>query len=116
MEVIVIDDEARLSRLISDLFNSDGIKSQWFADSRKGLEAILKLKPRLVISDIKMSFLDGLALMKQVHSKLDIPFVFYSGESPYPEQFLLNAGAKRLFQKPHDLHEIFSYARSILEK
>ena len=57
MEVIVIDDEARLSRLISDLFNSDGIKSQWFADSRKGLEAILKLRPILFMDDFPRSLM-----------------------------------------------------------
>ena len=115
MKVIVVDDESRLAKMISDLLELEGVNCGWFDDSSIAYEEILKHKPAIVVSDIVMPLLDGLELMKKVNQSLgDIKFIFFSGQNPYSDDTLLNQGAQKVFQKPQDLQDVFSYVEEHL--
>lgn len=108
--VFVVDDEVDIVEILQFGLESEGYRVMGFTC---GDELIKNLHedPDLILSDIKMPKIDGLGLLKEVHSLTpDIPFIFFSGY--ITKEVMLEAlplGAQGFLEKPIDL----DYVRSI---
>lgn len=87
LRIVIIEDEERARRGLASmihLLDSECEVVAQAADGRRGLELILKLKPDLVFTDIKMPFVDGLEMIKIVRSEgLDTRFVIISAHENF---------------------------------
>jgi two-component system response regulator YesN len=83
-------------------------------NGRKGLELIRTARPDVVITDIMMPDLDGLAMMEQVRESYpDIFFIIISGHDDFEyAQRALKAGAYDYLLKPIELRDV----NAVLEK
>lgn len=81
------------------------------ADGLEGVEAVMRLRPDLVITDIRMPGLDGLALIREVQGSLDPSewpqFVLVSGHADFEfARRALQLGVKDYLLKPVDDAEL----------
>lgn len=87
MRIVIIEDEERARRGLASmiqLLNCDCEVVAQAADGRRGLELILKLKPDLVFTDIKMPIVDGLEMISLVRSEgLETRFVIISAHENF---------------------------------
>jgi two-component system, sensor histidine kinase and response regulator len=81
--ILVVEDEPALRELVREILETAGFRVATAANGRKGLEALARLTPHLVLSDIKMPLMDGYQFYRQVRSHPEwdaIPFVFLSSK------------------------------------
>jgi CheY-like chemotaxis protein len=68
LRVLVVDDEADARELVGTMLRQYGIEVTEVASASEGLEALRRLKPNVLISDIGMPLEDGYALMRKVRA------------------------------------------------
>ena len=85
--VIVVDDETWILKLIHKIVDWEAFGFQIIADAsdgKKALELIAENKPDLVITDIRMPSLDGIGLIKATRAlEIECEFVIISGYSDF---------------------------------
>jgi DNA-binding response OmpR family regulator len=81
-KIVCVEDEEGIREDIVETLELAGHTIFWAENGQPGLEIILREKPDLVISDITMPVMDGLALLSVIRSEheelADMPFVFLS--------------------------------------
>ncbi len=119
-KVLIVDDSKTIRNILSRIFSSDpGFEVCAMAEKPSDVEAlILKHKPDVITMDIHMPEMDGVALLKIIAPKFNIPTVMISSISMAEGPMVLEAlehGAIDYIQKP-ELSEIESVTPLILEK
>ena len=64
--VIIVEDEARLREPLQEALTAEGFHVLTAANGREGLELILKHRPDLVLLDIVMPAMSGLAVLHEI--------------------------------------------------
>ena len=79
-KILIVDDEEALVDILVEIFARAGWESTGASDGKKALVLIDSFKPNVVISDINMPNLDGLAMLETIQKKcLDTPVILLSG-------------------------------------
>lgn len=108
--VLILDDESDLTKMLQQFFQMRGIDSYTFNDPVQALDAVRKLKIDVVVSDIRMPKMNGLAFLTEIRKLhfYEPGVVFISG---YPEEYgvesLLDLGAFAFLEKPVDLEKLY---------
>lgn len=119
-KVLIVDDSKTIRNILSRIFSTDSeFEVCAMAERPSEVEAlILKHKPDVITLDIHMPEMDGVALLKQIAPKFNIPTVMISSISMAEGPLVLEAlenGAVDYIQKP-ELSEIEKVTPLILEK
>jgi DNA-binding response OmpR family regulator len=107
--VLIADDEQAFVELIADVLEEEGFTVMRAYDGLQASRAILRRLPNLVIADVMMPRMGGLALARVLHEREDpIPVILMSAArqelSGYDGPFL---------PKPFDLEELVTMARDL---
>jgi two-component system chemotaxis response regulator CheB len=119
-KILIVDDSKTIRNILSRIFSSDpGLEVCAMAEKPSEVEAlILKHKPDVITLDIHMPEMDGVALLKIIAPKYNIPTVMISSISMAEGPMVLEAlesGAIDYIQKP-ELSEIEKVTPLIIEK
>jgi len=110
MDMMIFDDDPYAADLIATIAEDDGLTVEKHLDGIAALEKVRGGRPRLVVADIMMPGMDGIALCRAVRSDPDlaaIPVVICSGKQfEEDRQRALAAGAAAYFTKPLDLAKL----------
>ena len=101
-QVIVIDDEAMIRDSLKQLLEIEGYQVQCFNDPIAALSKLTRRFNGVVISDINMPKLDGLAMLEQVRAfDSELPVIFLTGFADVSVAVkAMQLGAYDLFEKP----------------
>lgn len=107
MRVLIVDDDRIICHCLKKEINWEKLgchEIEVCYDGEQALECIQERKPNIIISDVKMSALDGKQLCKMVYEKFsDISFIFLSGyEDFFTAQLALRYHVKGYILKPLD--------------
>jgi EAL domain-containing protein (putative c-di-GMP-specific phosphodiesterase class I)/CheY-like chemotaxis protein len=108
IRVLLVDDEPSLLRGLSRTLTAAGYDVVTAADGRHAVNEIQARPADVVVSDIKMPGMDGLALLQAIRGQdLDVPVVFMTG-SPALETAIaaMEYGAYRYLMKPVEGKEL----------
>lgn len=114
--VLVVDDQESLRNLLSRLLAREGFDPIEAADGAQAIELFRTQAPLVVVSDIMMPRMDGLALLTEV--KLIDPnavVILMTGQGN--EDVLLHAlrgGATNFFKKPFNVRELIDEIRKVV--
>ncbi|MGD8536921.1 MAG: response regulator, partial [Candidatus Aminicenantes bacterium] len=64
--VLVIDDEESMRDSCSQILSKDGLQTETAEDGSIGLEKIKKIKPYLVLVDLKMPGISGMEVLEKI--------------------------------------------------
>jgi len=109
-----VDDDEALARSFARMLKADGFEVELRYDGESGVEAVRRTSFDVVLSDIDMPRLGGVALLERIRAHdLDIPVVLVTG-SPSVETAMaaVEHGALRYLPKPVDMKEL----RSVIAK
>ncbi len=121
MRVMIVEDEQRARRglynLIASISEEYEVVSE-ASDGRKGLELILTVKPDVVFTDIRMPYMDGLALIKAVKSMgLKSEFVIISAYEQFETaRQAISLGVKDFLVKPVTYEEVEAVLERLNER
>ncbi|WP_105903651.1 nitrogen regulation protein NR(I) [Vibrio gangliei] len=105
--VWVVDDDSSIRWVLEKTLSSANIHCETFADAESVLLALERETPDVLISDIRMSGMDGLALLKQVQaSHPDLPVIIMTAHSDLDAAVnAYQTGAFEYLPKPFDIDE-----------
>ncbi|GGN94140.1 response regulator [Saccharibacillus kuerlensis] len=111
-KVLVVDDEAIFRRGLRHLIGISDTGWEVVGEAKDGLQAleeIERLKPELVITDIRMPKLDGIGLQEQIRERYpEIRCFVLSGYNDFRyAQSSLRYGARDYLLKPIDKEELY---------
>lgn len=119
MRILIVEDSIKairgLRNLISDL-NEDHIIVGEAINGIEGIELCKKMKPDLIISDVKMPDMDGISMMKYLREeeRLDIKVIFLSGYAEFElAQSAIECGAYRYLIKPVNIEKLTGIIREL---
>ena len=112
--ILVVDDEENTRIGLSKLLSQEGFEVESAANGNDALDLLGQHKINLVISDINMPDMNGLAFLRELSRKFPstsvIMITAYGGVESYLEA--MNLGAYEYLHKPVRLEEL----RSVMKK
>jgi len=112
-EIWIAEDDRSLRWVMEKAIKRDGIEVQSFENGDDLLAALKLSQPEIIISDIRMPGIDGLELLKQIHTtRPDIPVIITTAHSDLDSAVAAyQGGAFEYLPKPFDLDELVEVAR-----
>jgi two-component system, response regulator, stage 0 sporulation protein F len=107
-KVLVIDDEEGIRSLLDTLLRLKGYDVVLAASGRKGVELFRRECPDVVVLDLNMPELGGVAVLQQIRSlNPDQRVIILTGAgTPETEQHLFALGASAFVEKEFSLHRL----------
>jgi CheY-like chemotaxis protein len=108
--VLVIDDEGPYSRVVAEVLQRKGFRVRTAAHGPSGLFAAKRDQPDLILLDIMMPEMDGLAVVHKIRAEPGLsqtPVVVISALAAAEDrQAALEAGADGFLGKPFTMEEL----------
>jgi len=123
--IIVIEDDLEDREFLKDIFSELNFKNEiiFLEDGEKALDYLIKtpVEPFIILSDMNMPKLNGLALREQVHNNEDlrlkcIPYLFFTTIAN--RQHVIDAYSKSVqgfFVKPASFQKLKDIIKKIIE-
>ena len=108
--ILLVDDDASLLKLMSMRLRSQGYEVDT-ADSAEGaLDRLRQQRADLVLSDLRMAGMDGLALFERIQSQwLGLPVIIMTAHGTIPDAIqATRSGVFSFLTKPIDKDELFA--------
>ena len=115
--ILVCDDERDIRELVGDYLAGRGFQARCCADADELLRALERAPADLAILDINMPGMDGLAALRSIREKYDIPVIMLTAASETIDRVLgLELGADDYLGKPFDLRELEARVKTVLRR
>ena len=116
-KILVVDDEKEIADLIEIYLVSDGYKVYKAYNAADGLDILAKEDIKLVLLDIMMPGMDGLAMCRKIRETSNIPIIILSAKSTDLDKILgLGTGADDYVTKPFNPLELTARVKSQLRR
>jgi DNA-binding response OmpR family regulator len=113
--ILVVDDDAKIVRLVRTYLERDGFRVIEAGDGRTALAAIALERPALVVLDLMLPEVDGLAIVRAVRRDALTPIIILSARGTVSDRIAgLAAGADDYLPKPFSPAELALRVRRIL--
>jgi putative two-component system response regulator len=120
-KILIVDDQEANVRLLQRILAPAGyVNLKTVRDPRKVLDLYHEFQPDLILLDLHMPYLDGLAVMKLLEPHLPagayLPILVLTADVlPATKQQALSTGAKDFLTKPFDATEVLLRIHNLLE-
>jgi DNA-binding response OmpR family regulator len=115
--VLVIDDDADIRGLVTELLGRAGHEVEGAADGRLGLRAFHKSRPDLVVLDVSMPELDGWQTLERIRDLSDVPVLMLTARGDELERVRgLKGGADDYVVKPFGRQELVARVEALLRR
>jgi DNA-binding response OmpR family regulator len=115
--VLVIDDDADIRGLVTELLERAGLSVEQAEDGRSGLRALHKTPPDLVVLDVSMPDLDGWQTLERIRDLSEVPVLMLTARGEELERVRgLQAGADDYVVKPFGRQELLARVQALLRR
>ena len=117
LRILVIDDEPAMVGAVAALVGSEGHRVSAAYDGSEGLRRHEADRPDLVILDLAMPGMDGLAVCTEIRRRGSTPIIILSGEGQEAAKVeALDAGADDYVTKPFGKSELLARIRAVTRR
>lgn len=115
--ILVVDDEAQITRVLRRSLTTHRYEVRVAADGEAALELFHDWPPDLVITDLSMPGISGLELCRRLRANSSVPIIVLSvkGEERVKVE-ALDAGADDYVTKPFGIDELLARVRAALRR
>ncbi len=115
--ILVVEDDARLRELLTELFEHDGYTVFTCSNGLDAVGRIQQLSPDLVVLDINLPRLDGFAVCREVRPNYKGGILMLTARGEEIDELVgLDAGADDYLAKPVAPHRLLARVRAILRR
>jgi two-component system phosphate regulon response regulator OmpR len=117
IRVLVVDDDARVRRMLLEYLEDQGIR---VAAAKDGAEMWAQLERDpvdVVLLDLVLGPEDGLALARELRARADVGIIFVTGRGDVVDRIVgLEVGADDYVTKPFHLREVLARIKSVARR
>jgi len=115
--ILVVDDDPKIVALVRTYLERERFRVVTAGDGRAALLAIEEHSPRLVVLDLMLPEVDGLAVIRRTRAMGDIPILVLSARGSTGDRIQgLSEGADDYLPKPFSPAELVARVRTILRR
>ena len=115
--ILVVDDDPKILSLVKTYLDREGFRVVTAQDGQSALRAFNEVEPRLIVLDLMLPELDGLALMRIVREHSNVPIVMLSARAQVADRvFGIHEGADDYLAKPFSPAELVVRVKAILRR
>src|SRR5437667_5476145 len=116
--LLIIEDDDNISTAIEEYFSRAGYSVTTAPDGIAGIEAAVKNRPDVVVLDLMLPKMDGLAVCKELRQKHpQMPILMLTAKDDVVDKVLgLEMGADDYITKPFSLRELEARIKSVLRR
>lgn len=115
--VLIIDDDERLNTLLTEYLARFGYSVRTAARPTAGLRALKADPPDLVILDVMLPEMDGLAVCKKIRETSRVPVIMLTARGDVSDRIVgLELGADDYLPKPFEPRELVARIQAVLRR
>lgn len=115
--ILLIDDDEKLAKLLTEYFSKFNLQLISKNAPSKGLKALKKYKPDLVILDVMLPEMDGFEVCKIIRRESNVPILMLTARGDVNDRVVgLETGADDYLPKPFDPRELVARIEGILSR
>ena len=116
-QVLVVEDEPRLARLLADYLHAAGLRAAVLHDGLAVLPMVRERMPDLIVLDLMLPGRDGLSLCRELRGFSDVPILMLTARVEEIDRLIgLEAGADDYVCKPFSPREVVARVKAILRR
>lgn len=114
-DILIVDDDPGMSRLLSLRLESEGYSVRTAEDGERAMAEALQSRPDLVISDLRMEPVDGMALLQRLQERLPgVPVIMMTAYGTIPDAVeATHRGAFGFVTKPIDKEQLLERVEEV---
>ncbi len=115
--VLVVDDEPTVREVVARYLRRDGFRTLEAGDGQTARELVERDEPSLVVLDVMLPGMDGLALCRWIRSRSDLPVILLTARGDESDRIVgLELGADDYVTKPFSPRELAVRVRTVLRR
>jgi DNA-binding response OmpR family regulator len=116
-EVLIVDDEPGISRLISMYLEREGFQTSSVRTGAEALDVMQSQQPSLVVLDIMLPDIDGWEVCREIRRTSDVPIIMLTAREGDEDKIVgLEIGADDYVTKPFVPRELVARVKAILRR
>ncbi len=115
--ILIVDDEKTIVDMLVYNLQREGYNTLEANDGEQAVKTALEKKPDLILLDIMLPKMDGLAVCKRIRQTLSVPILMISAKDEEIDKILgLELGADDYITKPFSIRELMARVKANLRK
>ena len=118
IKILVVDDEARMRKLVKDFLSVKGYKVVEAADGEEAISLFMEQKDiKLILLDVMMPKMDGFETLKLIRQDSDLPVIMHTARSEERDELQgFNLGVDEYITKPFSPKILVARVEAILRR
>lgn len=116
-KILIIEDDRKIADLVKLYLEKENFETIIAYTGKDGLERFFKESPQLVILDLMLPEIDGLAIAKSIRSKSDCPIIMLTAKDEELDKIIgLELGADDYISKPFSPKEMVARVKAVMRR
>lgn len=116
-KILIVDDDASISELISLYLEKEMFDTRCAADGEEALQIFPEYQPNLVILDLMLPGIDGYEVCRRLRASSQVPVIMLSAKGETFDKVLgLELGADDYMVKPFESKELVARVKAVLRR
>ncbi len=115
--VLIVDDEARMRRVIADYLRIKGYETVEAGDGEAALRLFAEAAPDLVLLDVMMPVMDGWEVCRRLRARSAVPIIMLTARSQEEDELQgFSLGADEYIAKPFSLKILLARIEAVFRR